>query len=320
MEGNLEIYKNRYKQHLEILNRTPRTIEEYMLKLGHFVEFLKQIGVGDIELISKQHIESYRKEVYYKINTRNGKQNTVFTQNTYLTAVKSFFIYLRNEGYITFNPAKDLPYAKTPRQLPRVILSEREIQELFKQPDTHNFLEYRDKTILEVLYSTGIRRSELLNLKPHDIDYAKGFLRVNKGKGNKDRVVPLGKVACRYLENYIKLVRDDFVRKTYNNSGNRTDAQYLFLTIKGNKMSAQALKQMIHKYTIKARINKRITPHVFRHTFATHMLQQKANIRCVQEILGHMSLDTTQRYTRITIADLKEAHRCCHPREKEAVG
>ena len=160
-----------------------------------------------------------------------------------------------------------------------------------------------------MLYSTGIRRQELLNLKLEDIDYEKGFLRVNRGKGDKDRVVPLGSITCKYLENYIKLVRIDLARIK--------GSEYLFLTLAGTSMEETSLRKRLHKYTKKAKINKTITPHVFRHTCATHLIQQKANIRCVQGILGHKSLDTTQKYTQITITDLKEAHQKCHPRERE---
>lgn len=170
-------------------------------------------------------------------------------------------------------------------------------------------LGYRDRAILEVLYATGIRRQELMNLQPPDADCEKGFLRVNRGKGNKDRIVPLGKIACTYVENYIKLVRIDTARKR--------NSPYLFLSLMGNRLSRSALRDMIIRYAKKGKINKAVTPHVFRHTCATHLIRHKANIRCVQEILGHQSLDTTQKYTQITITDLKEAHQQCHPREKE---
>ncbi|MBU1121608.1 MAG: tyrosine-type recombinase/integrase, partial [Candidatus Omnitrophica bacterium] len=187
----------------------------------------------------------------------------------------------------------------------------KEIKKLLKAPDIHIPIGYRDRTILEVFYSSGIRRQELVNLKPQDVDYEKGFLRVNRGKGGKDRVVPLGRIACKYLENYIKLVRID-LRRIKN-------CEYLFISTLGNQMEVSTLRRMINRYVKKSRIEKRVTPHVFRHSMATHLIQDKANIRCVQEILGHKSLDTTQIYTQITITDLKEAHKSHHPREKEKI-
>jgi integrase/recombinase XerD len=154
-----------------------------------------------------------------------------------------------------------------------------------------------------------VRRGELKNLLLQDVDYTDGLLRINSGKGNKDRVVPIGKIACRYLENYIKAVRPSFIRHPYNN--------HLFLSLRGNRFSHNALTDMVKSYARKAKIKKNISPHTFRHTCATLMLRNKANVRHIQELLGHASLDTTQVYTSVSIADLKEVHSKCHPREKD---
>jgi integrase/recombinase XerD len=276
--------------------------------MNHFINYLYQIGITDIYEIRKDHIAGYQKEVFYKINDK-GKQNQAQTQNNYLKTVKSFFAFLKSEEYLSYDPSRETPYAKTPRRLPRTILTDKEIKKLFKVINIDMPLGYRDRAVLEVLYSTGIRRQELLNLKLEDIDYEKGFLRVNRGKGDKDRIVPLGKIACKYVENYIKLVRIDLARIR--------NSEYLFLTLAGTRMEETTLRKRLHRYVKRAGINKIVTPHVFRHTCATHLLQKKANIRCVQEILGHKSLDTTQKYTQITITDLKEAHQKSHPRERE---
>jgi len=160
-----------------------------------------------------------------------------------------------------------------------------------------------------VFYSTGIRRNELINLRLPDIDYHGGFVRVNSGKGSKDRVVPIGKIACRYIENYVKGVRPMLVKDPTDN--------YLFLTVNGTRMSKNRVWELVKIYSKKTKIKKNITPHTFRHTCATLMLKNKANIRHIQELLGHASLDSTQVYTRVSIADLKEVHAKCHPREKD---
>lgn len=310
MNENLELFKNRFRQYMQVLNRSYVTIKRYQSFLDHFTSFINQMGITDIQDITREHISNYQKEVFYQLN-RKGLQNLPQTQNNYLKVVKSFCSFLKTEGYLAQDPAKEISYAKTPQRLPRTILTQKEMRKLLRAPDIHTPLGYRDRAILELLYSTGIRRQELLNLKPQDADFEKGFLRVNRGKGDKDRVVPLGRIAAKYLENYIKLVRIDLQR--------RKESSYLFLSLRGNRLSEPTLKAMINKYSKKARLNKNISPHVFRHSCATHLLQQKANIRCVQEILGHKSLDTTQKYTRITITDLKEAHQACHPREKEKI-
>lgn len=308
MNDNLELFKNRYRQYMQVLNRSQETIKKNLYLLDKFTGFLEAQAIFDISQIRKEHISQYQKGLYYYLNEK-GKQNQPQSQNNCIQAVKSFCLFLRSEGYLNYNPAKDIQYAKHHQSLPRTILTEQEIKRLMRQPDIHTSLGYRDRAILELLYSTGIRRQELFNLKPEDIDYRKGFLRVNKAKGARDRIVPLGRIASKYLENYIKLVRIDLQR--------RKESPYLFLSLRGERISKSALAEIILKYTKKAKLNKSISPHVFRHTCATHLLQKKANIRCVQEILGHKSLDTTQRYTQITITDLKEAHAKCHPREKD---
>jgi len=166
-----------------------------------------------------------------------------------------------------------------------------------------------DRAIIEVFYSTGIRRNELINLEISDVDYHEGFVRINSGKGNKDRVVPIGKIACRYIENYVKGVRPMLVKDPRDN--------HLFLTINGTKISENRVWQLVKTYSRKTKIKKNITTHTFRHTCATLMLKNKANIRHIQELLGHSSLDSTQVYTSVTITDLKEVHSKCHPREKD---
>ena len=193
--------------------------------------------------------------------------------------------------------------------MPRGILTRSEARRIINAPDRSCTLGYRDKAILEVLYTTGIRKEELNNLTLNDVDYNDGFLRIIQGKGRKDRIVPLGRICCRYLENYIKSVRPELIKDPYNN--------HLFLSSRGNKLSKNVAWELVKKYAKKAKIKKNVSPHTFRHTCATAMLKNKADIRAVQELLGHESLDTTQVYTRVTINDLKEVHSRCHPREKD---
>lgn len=308
MNDDLELFKERYRQRLQVLNRSPQTIYSRFKSLDQFIIFLNELKVTTIYEIKKEHLSLYQKNLYYHLNAR-GRQNTAHSQNNCLQAAKSFTMFLKNEGYLKYDPGKDVQYAKIPQRLPRTILNQKEIVKLLNQPDIHNPLGFRDRAMLEVLYSTGIRRSELLNLKPSDIDYEKGFIRINKGKGQKDRMVPLGRMAAKYLDNYVKFIRPDLLRLV--------PCGYLFLSLRGTRLSAPQLAWFIDRYAKRAKLPKKVTPHVFRHTCATHLVQAKANIRCVQEILGHASLDTTQKYVAVTINDLKETHQACHPREKE---
>ena len=305
--NDLAVFINRYRQSLELANFALVTIRGYMRMLGKFSEFLEEQGITDIQAIQTEHIQAYQRELLYSLN-RQWKPNQPTNLNNHLKAIKGLFKFMTRQGYLSQNPANAIDYAKTPQRLPRTVLEENEVVKLVSQPDITNPTGYRDRTILEVLYSTAIRRNELLCLKPGDIDWEKGFIRINQGKGGKDRVVPVGKIASRFLENYVKLVRVDLQRLTNN--------EYLFLSKYGKRLSEAALKELIYKHAKAAGIERRISPHVFRHTCATHLVKNKANIRCVQEMLGHKSLDTTQLYTRITITDLKEAHKRCHPREK----
>ena len=298
----------KYQKHLTVLNFAPGTIKGHLFYLNRFFRFLKEKGIEEITAVTKDTIQDYQTHLYEEINYR-GEPNSVRSQNNALKVVKSFFRFLAEQGYLVGDPAKDISYAKAPKRLPRSILTQSEMRKLLHAPDTRTALGYRDRALLEVLYSTAIRKEEVINLLLQDVDYHEGFIQVNSGKGRKDRVVPVGKIACRYLENYIKAVRPSLIRDPYNH--------HLFLSLKGNKLSKNMVWQIVKRYTRKARIKKVISPHSFRHTCATLMLRNRANIRHIQEMLGHASLDSTQVYASVSITDLKEVHSRCHPRERD---
>ena len=293
---------------MKVRNLSKRTIEGHDWMLDKFFAFLRMHGVDRIEQINKGMILDYQTDVYHSISKR-GRPHSVSNQNNMLTAVKGFMRFLKERDYLVSDPARDVQYAKMPKKLPRGILSRSEARRIINAPDTSYALGYRDKTIMEVLYTTGIRKDELINLTLNDADYHDGFLTIIAGKGKKDRTVPLGRIACRYLENYIKSVRPELIRNPYNH--------HLFLSARGNRLSKNMVWELVKKYARKAKIKKNVSPHTFRHTCATAMLRNKADIRAVQELLGHSSLHTTQIYTRVTINDLQEVHRRCHPREKD---
>ncbi len=307
-QDNLTSLKEDYIQSLKVRNLAKRTIEARAFMLEKFFDYLAARHVGGVADISKGIILDYQTDLYQTINKR-GRPNSVSYQNSMLSAVKGFLFFLKERDYIARDPSHDIPYAKVPKQLPRGILTKTEARRIINTPDTTCVLGYRDRTILEVLYTTGIRKEELNNLTLKDVDYHDGFLRIDQGKGRKDRIVPLGRIACRYLENYIKSVRPELIKDPYNDA--------LFLSTRGNRLSKNMVWEMVKKYAKKAKIKKNISPHTFRHSCATAMLKNKADIRAVQELLGHESLESTQVYTRVTIGDLKEVHKRCHPREKE---
>jgi len=305
---SLEHLGKEYIQSVQVKNFSERTIEGQRWRLGKFFLFLHRQGVDRFEQISKPLILDYQTEQYHCLSQR-GRPKSVGHQNGMLAVAKGFTAFLKERDYIISDPGRDVKYAKAPKSLPRSILTKSEARRVVNAPDTKTALGYRDKTILEVLYTTGIRRSEANNLTLNDVDYHDGFLRIIAGKGGKDRTVLLGRIACRYLENYIKSVRQELIKDPYNN--------HLFLSINGNRLSKNVVWELVKKYAKQAKIKKTVSPHTFRHTCATAMLRNKAGIRAVQELLGHESLDTTQVYTRVTINDLKEVHSRCHPREKD---
>ena len=306
--SDFDSFKEKYRKHLTVIHYASETIKRYIYFLNRFFAWLEAQGVTAIGGVTKEHIQDYQTHLYETVNSR-GEPNSVFHQNNTLKAIKGLFRFLAEQNYLVSDPSRDVSYARTPKRLPRSILTGPEAKKVIHAPNTKTATGYRDRAIIEVFYSTGIRRNELINLELSDVDYHEGFVRINSGKGNKDRVVPIGKIACRYIENYVKAVRPMLVKDPTDN--------HLFLTINGTNISENRVWQLIKVYSKKTKIKKNITTHTFRHTCATLMLKNKANIRHIQELLGHSSLDSTQVYTSVTITDLKEVHSKCHPREKD---
>ena len=305
---DLTAYADKHLERLAVLNYAKRTIEGRRYSLFKFFRFLGQMGVSDIAAVTGGLVRDYQTHLHEETDEK-GEPYTVSTQNNNLKAVKSFFRFLKEEDYLAQDPSRDVPYAKTPKRLPRSILTRKEVSKLLRGPDTHSLMGYRDRAMLEVFYSTGLRNSELGALRVEDVDTVEGFVRVNNGKGAKDRVVPMGKIACRYVENYIHSVRPHLARDAAN--------RWLFLSLRGGPMSRHVVAQTVKRCAKQANVGKTVTAHSLRHTCATQMMRNKANLRHIQELLGHACLSTTQVYTSVTIADLKEAHQKYHPRERE---
>lgn len=298
-----------FRRHLAVKGWAKTTLENYERLLKRLEGYLGSRGVEDTSQVTKPMMGDFQEAEKERLSPK-GLPLAVHTINTNLLMAKNFFRYLREEGILWSDPSREVVLMKAPKMLPRSFLTSVEAKRMMEAPDTSTALGYRDRCILEVLYSTGIRRGELNNLKVNDLDLEGGFLRVNQGKGGKDRVVPLGRMACQYLKNYLEHVRPLYLRKD-------PSLLWLFLSRKGGRMSTQVARGVVDRYTAAAGIGKKVTPHTFRHTCATLMLKNRANIRHVQELLGHVSLETTKVYTAVTVTDLKEIHKRCHPREKE---
>lgn len=301
---------NAFKEYLELHHRAPRTIDVHLHRLTQFFKFIQDYPIENIHEITTDYLKEYQRYRFYYIN-KHDRHDSVRTQNRHLSSIKCFFNFLKNDGYIVHDPSIKLEYAKEPKLLPKTTLNNIEIKKILNQPDTQTLLGYRDRTILEILYSTGVRKSELMNLKIEDVDVGEGYLRVNLGKGGKDRVTPLGKIACKYLETYLKGIRPLFL--------NANKHKYLFLSQRGNPISKNAFALLIEKYARESGINKPVTTHTFRRSCATSMIKNNANVMHVKDLLGHSSMESIQAYCNLSIVDLKKAHKKFHPREKEVM-
>jgi integrase/recombinase XerD len=232
-------------------------------------------------------------------------------QNNVLAWVKGFFGWLQAEGVLTRNPAAAALYAKQPDPLPKDVLTMAEAVAILDAPDLTTPLGQRDRAILETMYATGLRRAELRALGLVDVDLDAEVVIVRQGKGGKGRVVPLTRAACAALENYLRETRPALL-------GGHESPRLFVSPVNhpgdGFCLGYHALSNLVRRYAQAAGVKKKVTPHLWRHTCATHLLQNRANVRHVQEMLGHKSLATTERYLRLTITDLKDAHRRHHPR------
>jgi integrase/recombinase XerD len=304
-----ETWCHRYRQQLELLNYSVRTMDTQATYFNRFGEFLTEVKINDVSAITAATLTDFQRWLFYQ-PTNRGTARTVASQNRVLSSLRSFFAFLLREGYLAHNPAQGLRLAREPDALPRNILTPEEARKLIEMPDTQTLIGYRDRTLLEVLYATGIRKSELRNLAVADVNLEEELLRVNRGKGKKDRVVPLSRIACQHLENYLNAIRPELLH------GRTTDKLFVSLQA-GRPLGVHGIDRLMSKYVRQARLKKHVTCHLWRHSCATHLLKNNANLRHVQEILGHKSLATTERYLRLTITDLKEAHRKFHPREQQ---
>lgn len=222
-----------------------------------------------------------------------------------LAAIKAFYRFMTAEGYMDANPAEVVEAGTKGIKLPRV-LSEDEVVRLLNQPDITTAEGFRDRTMLEVLYATGMRVSELINLTLERVDLNMKYI-IAFGKGSKERIVPLGSVAAEFLQQYLEKVRPKLTH-----AGRNTNI--VFLAFGGHELTRQRFWQIIRVYGRKANINKALTPHILRHSFATHLLDNGADLRSVQELLGHSDISTTQIYTHLTNKRLRDIYAKAHPR------
>ncbi|TCP59566.1 integrase/recombinase XerD [Tumebacillus sp. BK434] len=273
------------------------TLESYQRDLIGYAGFLERSGIRDLNQTRRANIIAYLAELQ-----RKGRATSTISRN--LASLRAFYGFLLRDGLIDGDPTANLESPKIEKRLPKV-LSVAEVESLLEGPDTGTVAGARDKAMLELLYATGIRVSELVSLNISDVNINMGFLKCY-GKGSKERIIPLGSVALTTVGDYLLKSRGKLLRDQTEDS--------LFLNHHGQRLSRQGFWKIIKKYAQSAMIDKEITPHTLRHSFATHLLENGADLRAVQEMLGHADISTTQIYTHLTKSRLKEVYAKAHPR------
>jgi len=285
---------------------SPRTLFSVHSCLRLFRRWLvEHYGVETAERLARRHVQAYQTHLAAR-RTRKGLPMKPGSINNRIKAVRSLFAFMKLRGYHPADLCLDIGYVKEPKILPTSVLDHAEIRKRLGRIDTTSPLGYRDRTILELLYSSGIRRGELFGLDLGDVDLDNAAIRV-MGKGRKERVAPVGRTALRYLQGYIKAIRPFW--KGQNRSSR------LFLTKYGEPFGRNALVWLINHHFSGASV--RVTPHTFRRSCTTELVRGNANLYHVKELLGHASLASLTPYTKLTINDLRKTHAKCHPRERD---
>lgn len=302
--NGLTPFLKRFLEACAVKGLSPRTVTGRDRSLHRFIAWCDERDVSDPRALSKPILERYQKHLYYARKT-NGEPLSFASQHSLLSALKAFCRWLTQQNYLPANPAAELELPKLSRRLPRVILSVDEVETILAVIDTTSPYGIRDRAILELLYSSGIRRLELVNLSVFDVDFGRATLLVREGKGRKDRLLPLGARVGQWLKRYRDEARPELVTGQ--------DTGHLFLTDHGEPWLKNRLSELVRKYLYHAGIDKAGACHLFRHAMATHMLDNGADIRFIQAMLGHADLNTTQIYTQVSIEKLRAIHTATHP-------
>ncbi|MCF6247114.1 MAG: tyrosine-type recombinase/integrase [Desulfobacula sp.] len=291
-----------YRYRLKAKGYAQSTIEGYSKNLDQFSRYLEVCGINDFKKVTHQVILTYQDKLM-------AQDNAMETKALKIRAVKRLFENLEQTHRLLVNPTEGIVETCRKNRKPGPVLTQAQVKRLLQQPDLSSKASIRDKTIMEVLYSTAIRLNELICLEVYHTDLRDKVLYIRKGKGGKQRVVPLGKNACQYLREYLDKVRPWYARK--NLKGRR-----IFLLNTGQSMTPASIRSLLFKYRKQAKINQSASPHTMRRSCATHLLQNGADIRYIQKLLGHKRLSTTQLYTKVMPMEVKQTHEKTHPQLK----
>jgi len=295
----MEMFLKEYLAHIKLeKNLSKNTVSSYKNDITAFISYLKSRGIEDPSIILSNDIGGFFKTI--KELGLSGSSSA-----RYFSSLKGFFLYLLKNNYIIKNPIEKITAPKIAKRLPGV-LDVNEIDKILSTPDVKEKLGLRDKAILELFYACGTRVSELIDLKVNDLFFDDEIIRVF-GKGSKERLVPIGSSAIKWVGEYLKKSRPLLMKKSKSENN-------LFLNSRGSKFSRMGVWKIIDRYVKEAGIEKEVHPHTFRHSFATHLLEGGADLRAVQEMLGHADISTTQIYTHVDRDYIKQIHKQYHPR------
>ena len=298
-----------YLAHLRVVNLSKWTVVNHENALQFFLGWCRERGVARATEVTRPMILQYQRYVFHYRNDK-GEALGFSTQLKRVTSVIGMFKWLTRENVIPFNPATEIDLPKVPKRLPRYVLTPEEVDAIMSQPDLDDAIGVRDRTMLELLYTSGMRRGELMMLRLYDLDLERGTVLVREGKGGKDRIVPIGDRAVAWMQKYLSDVRPWFAPDP--------DSMMVFITHRGAPLSRNQISYSVREYIRAAQIGKKGACHLFRHAMATAMLENGADIRYIQQMLGHKSLETTEIYTHVSIRKLKEIHAATHPASRLA--
>jgi integrase/recombinase XerD len=293
-----------FLEYLGVRAYTPRTIKSTEERLVQFLLWCQERDIQRPQDVSRPVLLRYQRHLFHK-RKPDGQPLTFTTQQKALVTLKMFFRFLSRQNYIPANPASELELPRLEKRLPRHVLSASEVERVLAVPDVTTPLGLRDRAIMETFYSTGLRRSELIELSLYDVDLERRLVTVRLGKGRKDRVVPIGERAAAWVSKYTLDVRPQLVLEP--------DRAVLFLTYQGFAFAPDCLSKLVSQYVDASGIGKTGACHLFRHAMATLMLENGADVRFIQEMLGHASLESTQIYTQVSIIKLRQIHAATHP-------
>lgn len=296
-------YLLRYNEAMSVRGYSVSTLHRRESDIRRFVGWCDERGIDRPQDVTKPILDRYQNYLFYYRQV-NGEPLSATSKNHYITSVKQFFKWMTQENYLLYNPASEL---FVPRQRPSlpVVLSEEEVEAMMMQPDLTTPYGQRDRAILELFYSTGIRRSELIHLQVDDISLSRQTLYIRHGKGGKDRLLPIGERAAYWIEKYLLTIRSQLLTDI--------NEQVLFINDYGDPFRDNKLGDRVKRYMKNAGITAPGSCHLLRHAMATHMLEHGAELRFIQVMLGHSSYRSTQVYTHVSIRKLQEIHSLTHP-------